>query len=69
MSNGTDQAQPPPENPATPVDSKSRKRATPGDDNWLPPDWRTEIRVRTSGTKAGTVDKVKKSQPFQFLRR
>lgn len=57
MSNGTDQAQPPPENPATPVDSKSRKRATPGDDNWLPPDWRTEIRVRTSGTKAGTVDK------------
>nr|7FEO_A Chain A, Methyl-CpG-binding domain-containing protein 5 [Arabidopsis thaliana]7FEO_B Chain B, Methyl-CpG-binding domain-containing protein 5 [Arabidopsis thaliana] len=30
---------------------------TPGDDNWLPPDWRTEIRVRTSGTKAGTVDK------------
>ncbi|KAG7564693.1 Methyl-CpG DNA binding [Arabidopsis suecica] len=57
MSNGTDQAQPPPENTANPVDSKSRKRATPGDDNWLPPDWRTEVRVRTSGTKAGTVDK------------
>ncbi|XP_010426094.1 PREDICTED: methyl-CpG-binding domain-containing protein 5-like [Camelina sativa] len=59
MSNGTDQAQPPPENTANPVDSsKSRKRATPGDDNnWLPPDWRTEVRVRTSGTKAGVVDK------------
>lgn len=70
MSNGTDQAQPPPVNTASPVDSKSRKRATPGDDNWLPPDWRTEVRVRTSGTKAGIVDKVKISAltlPFSFF--
>ncbi|KAL1208488.1 Methyl-CpG-binding domain-containing protein 6 [Cardamine amara subsp. amara] len=37
-------------------ESKSRKRPAPGD-NWLPPDWRVEDRVRTSGATAGSVDK------------
>ncbi|KAG2299790.1 hypothetical protein Bca4012_011384 [Brassica carinata] len=42
MSNGTDQ---------------TRKRAAPGDNNWLPPGWRVEDKVRTSGATAGSVDK------------
>ncbi|ESQ37320.1 hypothetical protein EUTSA_v10002683mg [Eutrema salsugineum] len=57
MSNGTDQVQPPPENKADPAVSTPRKRASPGDSNWLPSGWTTEDRVRTSGTKAGIVDK------------
>ncbi|KAF3566696.1 hypothetical protein DY000_02017931, partial [Brassica cretica] len=43
MSNGTEQ---------------TRKRAAPGDSNWLPPGWRVEDKVRTSGATAGSVDKV-----------
>uniref|UniRef100_A0A1J3CXG0 Methyl-CpG-binding domain-containing protein 6 n=1 Tax=Noccaea caerulescens TaxID=107243 RepID=A0A1J3CXG0_NOCCA len=46
-SNGKDQAQ---------AESKSRKRAAPGD-NWLPPGWTVEDKVRTSGATAGSVDK------------
>ncbi|CAN6871023.1 unnamed protein product [Brassica oleracea] len=42
MSNGTEQ---------------TRKRAAPGDSNWLPPGWRVEDKVRTSGATAGSVDK------------
>lgn len=38
-------------------ESKSRKRSAPLD-NWLPPGWRVEDKVRTSGATAGTVDKV-----------
>ncbi|CAH2065183.1 unnamed protein product [Thlaspi arvense] len=56
MPNGTDQVQPPSENTASPAESRSRKRASPGND-WLPPGWRTEEKMRTSGTKAGLVDK------------
>uniref|UniRef100_A0A1J3K1E9 Methyl-CpG-binding domain-containing protein 5 n=1 Tax=Noccaea caerulescens TaxID=107243 RepID=A0A1J3K1E9_NOCCA len=56
MSNVTDQAQPPSENPVHPAESRPRKRASPGED-WLPAGWTTEVRVRTSGTKAGVVDK------------
>ncbi|CAA7032501.1 unnamed protein product [Microthlaspi erraticum] len=37
-------------------ESKSRKRAPPGDD-WLPSGWTVEEKVRTSGATAGTVDK------------
>ncbi|CAA7032212.1 unnamed protein product [Microthlaspi erraticum] len=37
-------------------ESKSRKRAAPGD-NWLPPGWTVEDKVRTSGATAGSVDK------------
>ncbi|VVA94761.1 unnamed protein product [Arabis nemorensis] len=55
--NSTDQAQPQPENTAHPVESRPRKRASPAGDNWLPPGWRTEAKTRTSGTKAGVVDK------------
>ncbi|KFK33990.1 hypothetical protein AALP_AA5G087600 [Arabis alpina] len=57
MSNDTDQVQPPPENTPPRVESKPRKRASPAGDNWLPPGWTTQEKVRTSGTKAGTVDK------------
>ena len=58
MSNGTDQAQPPSEKLSLPVESRPKKRASPGD-NWAPPPgWTTEEKVRTSGTKAGLVDKV-----------
>ncbi|XP_010541402.1 PREDICTED: methyl-CpG-binding domain-containing protein 5-like isoform X2 [Tarenaya hassleriana] len=54
MSSGAD----PPKNTAQPaVESKTRKRAAPGDNNWLPPGWRVEDRVRTSGATAGSVDK------------
>ncbi|CAH2069430.1 unnamed protein product [Thlaspi arvense] len=56
MSNGTDQVDPSPDNSAHQAESKSRKRAAPGD-NWLPPNWRVEEKVRTSGATAGTVDK------------
>ncbi|KAH0906816.1 hypothetical protein HID58_038643 [Brassica napus] len=42
MSNGTEQ---------------TRKRAAPGDSNWLPSGWRVEDKVRTSGATAGSVDK------------
>ncbi|CAA7036724.1 unnamed protein product [Microthlaspi erraticum] len=56
MSNGTDQAQPPSENTPPPAESRPRKRASPGED-WLPADWTTQVRTRTSGTKAGMVDK------------
>ncbi|CAF2074648.1 unnamed protein product [Brassica napus] len=57
MSNGTDQAQPPSEKLSLPVESRPKKRASPGD-NWAPPPgWTTEEKVRTSGTKAGLVDK------------
>jgi hypothetical protein len=49
MANGTDQV-----NHQT--ESKSRKRAAPGD-NWLPPGWRVEDKIRTSGATAGSVDK------------
>lgn len=45
MSNGTEQ---------------TRKRAAPGDSNWLPSGWRVEDKVRTSGATAGSVDKVYK---------
>ncbi|KAJ0245962.1 Methyl-CpG-binding domain-containing protein 6 [Hirschfeldia incana] len=38
-------------------ESKSRKRAAPGDSSWLPPGWRVEDKVRTSGATAGSVDK------------
>lgn len=62
MSNGTDQAQPPAEKTGLLVESRPKKRASPGD-NWAPPPgWTTEEKVRTSGTKAGLVDKVKISQ-------
>lgn len=57
MSNGTDQVNPSPDNSAQQTESKSRKRAAPGD-NWLPPGWRVEDKVRTSGATAGSVDKV-----------
>lgn len=46
----SDQVNPSPE-------SKSRKRTAPLD-NWLPPGWRVEDKVRASGATAGTVDKV-----------
>ncbi|XP_010535494.1 PREDICTED: methyl-CpG-binding domain-containing protein 6 [Tarenaya hassleriana] len=54
MWNGRDRA----ENTAQPAaESKTRKRAAAGDSNWLPPDWRVEDRVRTSGATAGSVDR------------
>lgn len=48
----SDQVNPSPDN----SESKSRKRSAPLD-NWLPPGWRVEDKVRTSGATAGTVDK------------
>ncbi|ESQ42420.1 hypothetical protein EUTSA_v10014530mg [Eutrema salsugineum] len=54
MSNGTN---PSPDRSAHQAESKSRKRAAPGDSNWLPPGWRVEDKVRTSGATAGSVDK------------
>ncbi|CAN8248475.1 unnamed protein product [Cochlearia groenlandica] len=58
MSNGTDQAvNTSPDITAQQTESKSRKRAAPGDNNWLPPGWRVEDKVRTSGATAGSVDK------------
>ena len=52
MSNGTEQ---------------TRKRAAPGDSNWLPPGWRVEDKVRTSGATAGSVDKVCISLLLRFV--
>ena len=57
MSNGTEQVNPSPDNSAHQSESKSRKRSAPLD-NWLPDGWRVEDKVRTSGAKAGSVDKV-----------
>ncbi|CAN7114746.1 methyl-CpG-binding domain-containing protein 6 [Brassica rapa] len=56
MSNGTEQVNPSPDNSAHQSESKSRKRSAPLD-NWLPDGWRVEDKVRTSGAKAGSVDK------------
>ncbi|CAL9244241.1 unnamed protein product [Arabidopsis halleri] len=56
MANGTDQVNPSPDSSSHQAESKSRKRAAPGD-NWLPPGWRVEDKIRTSGATAGSVDK------------
>ncbi|XP_006280964.2 methyl-CpG-binding domain-containing protein 6 [Capsella rubella] len=56
MANGTDQMNPPQDSSGHQSESKSRKRAAPGD-NWLPSGWRVEDKVRTSGATAGSVDK------------
>ncbi|CAN8254966.1 unnamed protein product [Cochlearia groenlandica] len=56
MSNGVDQTQPPPGFTAKTEESSSKKRSSPVD-NWLPPDWTAQEKIRTSGTKAGSVDK------------
>ncbi|KFK27470.1 hypothetical protein AALP_AA8G387500 [Arabis alpina] len=56
MSNGTDQVHPSPINWARQAESNSRKRAAPGD-SWLPPGWRIEDKVRTSGATAGIRDR------------
>ncbi|KAF8094816.1 hypothetical protein N665_0352s0024 [Sinapis alba] len=42
--------------PGQQSESKSRKRSAPLE-NWLPPGWRVEDKVRTSGATAGAVDK------------
>lgn len=58
MANSTDQVNPSPGSSVHQAESsKSRKRPAPGD-NWLPPGWRVEDKVRTSGATAGSVDKV-----------
>lgn len=63
MSNGTDQVHSPAEKTVLPLESRPKKRASLGD-NWAPPPgWTTEEKVRTSGIKAGLVDKVKISNP------
>ncbi|VVB16585.1 unnamed protein product [Arabis nemorensis] len=56
MPKGTDQVHQSPGNSAQRAESKSRKRAAPGD-NWLPPGWKVEDKIRTSGATAGSVDK------------
>ncbi|CAG7892231.1 unnamed protein product [Brassica rapa] len=62
----SDQVNPSPDNSG----SKSRKRSAPLDNSWLPPGWRVEDKVRASGAKAGSVDKVSTSPkvpPRRFL--
>ncbi|KFK27467.1 hypothetical protein AALP_AA8G387100 [Arabis alpina] len=53
---GADQVHPSPINWARQAESNSRKRAAPGD-SWLPPGWRIEDKVRTSGATAGIRDR------------
>ncbi|XP_010454932.1 PREDICTED: methyl-CpG-binding domain-containing protein 6 [Camelina sativa] len=58
MANGTtDQVNPSLDSSGQQAESKSRKRAAPGDNYWLPSGWRVEDKVRTSGATAGSVDK------------
>lgn len=66
MANGTDQVNPSPDSSSHQAESKSRKRAAPGD-NWLPPGWRVEDKIRTSGATAGSVDKVKNLSSIHFF--
>ncbi|GLU11607.1 hypothetical protein SLE2022_283430 [Rubroshorea leprosula] len=46
-----------PENSVSPAESRSRRRVVVPVENWLPPGWVVEDRVRISGATAGTVDK------------